>query len=210
MPVAALAAPLIGGGMSMLSGLFGGSKQTTQQQPTYTANQTNMQGDLFGWLKNQMMNPNPMTAQKNAAAGNINKGYATTENNVTNALTSRGFGSSGKVGTNLQQIELGRQGALAGNEANFAQLEQNQQNFDMDEAMKYAFSTPGSNSTTTASSNPIGAGVQTGTFLYALNNMMGNNNSGGGGGGSVGGGYNGFTGPTQAGDPGMLLSDGGG
>lgn len=182
--------------LAMIPGLMGGNDQTIKKSntttPTWSPDQQGIQGDLFSWLKQQMSGsgPAPMTAERNAATGTINSNYGDATARMNNALTSRGFGESGKVGTNLQKIELGRQGALAGNEAKFADLEQQQKNFVTNAGMKYAFQNPGQTSTGSESyspgwGQPINSALSTMTFLSALNGMMG----GGGGMSALAGGF---------------------
>lgn len=177
-----LTAGLLAGG-SALAGALGGKPKTTTSTPTYTPNQTQLQGDVFGNLDQQLKNPTDyLTPQKNAVIGNINNTYNNEEKSTEAALTRNGFGGSGKTGTNLQQIQLGRAGADAGVESQFAGLAQQQQNTSLSQALQFAFAGPGNTTTgpNTSLSGAVGGGLQTATLLYALNNFMG-----GGSGGSL-------------------------
>lgn len=172
---------LIAAGTSIAGSALGGNKNksTSNTTPSWTPDQQGMQGDLFQWLKSRMTGGGAdFTPQKNLAMGGINSTYNDVSNRMNNSLTARGFGESGKVGTNLQKIELGRAGALAKNEGTFADMKRQQDNFDIAQAMQFAFASPGQKNESTGTQgtplgNGINSGAQTATFLYALNNMMG-------------------------------------
>ncbi len=186
MPTALIGAAITGGA-SLVGGLLGRKKTSTQvQQPTYTPGQTQLQNQTGAILSDRLANP---TAQfdplKTAALDANNKNYASATDRLQTALTARGFGGSGKFAAGVRSNEIARAGTAGGIEADFAGKEVDQQNKNLQDALRFSFATPGSKTQTTGPGNVLGGaaagGAQTATFLYALNHMMGGGGVGGGG-----------------------------
>ena len=63
-----------------------------------------------------------LAPQKTAAIQNVNQAYAPMGDNLMEQLAARGFGRSGQAGVGMRNIALGRAGAVAGLEPQFAQM----------------------------------------------------------------------------------------
>jgi hypothetical protein len=101
-----------------------------------------------------------VAAEKEASAGAINTTSAGTLDRTNAFLASRGFGKSGATGKAALSTELGRQSSLAGNEANYAQVQQNLNSTNLMAALNYAFTALGQTSagTSTGKSSQWGVG----------------------------------------------------
>jgi hypothetical protein len=179
---ALLISGLLGAGSSV-AGALTNKPKTTTSQPTYTPQQQQMQQSIGDSLQQRMAAGVNLDPQKVAAMGGVNQQYGDIQKRMEASLTARGFGQSGKVPLNTQQIEIGRAGAMGGLESQFAQMKLQQENAITDEAQRFAFATPG-NSTTTPG-NMLGGGISSGleTFasLFALNRFLQGGGFGGGG-----------------------------
>lgn len=148
--------------MSFLASAFGLSggynKQKSSQSQTesgsttnaYSAEQTGLQSELAQYLR-QMLGPmaggemSPqVAAMKTASADTINRTSAGTGDRLNRLLAARGFGKSGATGKAALSTELGRQGALAGNEASFSGLQLDQGNKLLAAALQAAYEKIGS------------------------------------------------------------------
>jgi hypothetical protein len=169
--------------LGLSGGVSGGSSQSTQNTnqtstatgatsgtstsaPTYSAPQTGLQGSLATALMN-ILQGNGSSPQVEAlqtqAADQINQSYSTTADRMNRFLASRGFGRSGLTGGAQLQTELGRQGALANNNANFAGLALNQWNTGLADALNFAFANPGYSGATTGTTSDTSTSTGTQT-----------------------------------------------
>lgn len=181
MPMTALA-PIIGGGISAVSGLFG-RQQTQDTRPVYTTDQQSVQHNIGDLLKTRLEHPTEYVGtMKNAAMGGVNSNYASIAERMKRNMAARGFGSSGKANLNLQGLELARAGELSDLESRFAGLQMQQDQNLLDAGTRFGFAGGGSHSTGNAGGGiggAIGAGAETATLLYALNHFMGGGGDGG-------------------------------
>jgi hypothetical protein len=194
MPTALIGAAITGGA-SLVGGLLGKKKTTTQvQAPTYTPGQQQIQDRVQTTLNDRLANPgaqfNPLKVQ---ALDQNNQNFKVANDNLETKLASRGFAGSGKFAGGLRSNEVSRIGNAGRIEADFAGREVEQQNKTLQDALRFSFANPGGKSTSDGGSNVAGGavagGAQTATFLYALQKML----SGGGGfGGGSGSGETGF------------------
>lgn len=179
-------------GLSGMSGALNNRSRTTTTTPTYSGPQYEMQSTAANTLQDRLRNPVNLNPLKTAAIGKINQTYDGASDRLTDTLTSRGFGRSGKVGTNQAKLETERAGAIGSNESKFAGMQIDQNNQTLQQALQFAFAGPGQK--TTQPGNPLGGAIsgasETATLLYALNHML----SGGGSVGDVPGGNSSYTG----------------
>jgi hypothetical protein len=161
---------------------LGGSYGSTNQSATsssnlsnkYGAGQTQVQDQLGTNLSSDLAasasgaETPGVVAQKTAAADTINKTSGGTLDRISAALAARGFGKSGTTGKATLQTELGRQANLAGNEANFAQVQQGVNAQNLMAALNYAFQSMGQTasgtSTGSTSGFSVGGGAGFGSF----------------------------------------------
>jgi hypothetical protein len=179
---------LLTAGSSIAGGLANRSKTSTATQtPTFTPEQTGLQTTLAGTLQDRLANPVNLNPQKVAAFGNVNKTYQGVEDRLTQRLAGQGFGQSGKVGTNLKQLEIARAGDIGATEDRYSGMQINQNNRTLEQALQFAFDKPGVSGTSTTPGNvlggAVGGGLETATLMYALSHFL---NGGGGGMGSAG------------------------
>jgi hypothetical protein len=160
---------------------------TSTQTPTYTPEQSGLQTTLAGTLQDRLANPVNLNPQKVAAIGGVNRTYQGVEDRLTQRLAGQGFGQSGKVGTNLKQLEIARAGDIGATEDRYSGMQIGQNNQTLQQALQFAFDKPGVSGTSTTPGNvlggAVGGGLETATLLYALSHFLN-----GGAGGSVGGG----------------------
>jgi hypothetical protein len=202
MPTALIGAAITGGA-SLIGGLLGGpakntstSNTTSTSTPTFTAGQTALQNQEAGILQSRLANPtDQFTAQKTAALQTNNNNFATANSKLQQSLAERGFSGSGKYASGLKSNAVAQAGVAGGIEGQFQGLEAAQQEQNLQDALKFSFSSPGTTSTGSSSGTgtaqapggvlggALAGGAQTATFLYALNHLMGGGGSGGGSGG---------------------------
>ena len=137
-----------GGGSSQSA-----TNQTATQNKTFSPGQTSLQDQLGKSLSSVLtasdtgtLSPG-VTAQKTQAADNINKTAGGLTDRVNSFLAARGFGKSGATGKATLQGELGRESQLAGNEANFAQVQQNVNGQNLLASLNYALTSLGQTGT---------------------------------------------------------------
>jgi hypothetical protein len=137
------------------------------QQKTFSPGQSSLQDQLGTSLASSLaastsggLSPG-VQAQQTQAADAINTTSSGLTDRVTKFLAQRGFGKSGKTGQATLQGELGRQGALAGNAANFAGVQQNANSGNLLAALNYALTNLGMSTTASGSStgNTSGWGI---------------------------------------------------
>lgn len=175
MPTALIGAAITGGA-SLIGGLFGGPKKTTVQQPTFSPDQLALQSKVGSTLSDRLSNPTSLDPEKVAAMSSVNKTFKGATSSLESSLAGKGFGSSGKLATGDQSLAIGRAGAMGSLESSFAGMQLDQNNKTLDDAQKFAFSSPGGTSTSQQSGGVGGAvagGTETATLLYALNHLMG-------------------------------------
>jgi hypothetical protein len=141
------------------------SSSTGSQAPTYSGNQSSLQSALaalFQTLAPSMttggISPN-VAAVQTQNADTINKSYSAMGDRMNRFLAGRGFGQSGETGKAQLQTELGRQGALAGNNSNAGQMQLGLGSSLLSDALMYAFANPGQFSTATGSGSSSGFSV---------------------------------------------------
>lgn len=154
-------------GMS-LGGSYGQSNQsstgTSSTANTYAPGQTGLQNQLGGALGQNLtaaqtgaLSPG-VQAAKTQSADAINKTSAGTLDRTNAYLAARGFGKSGATGKAALQTELGRESSLAGNEANYAQIQQQLNSSNLMAALNYAFTALGSTAAGTSTGKSSGFG----------------------------------------------------
>lgn len=158
-------------GMS-LGGSYGSSNQsatgTSTTANTYAPGQQGVQTQLGQALGQNLvasqtgaLSPG-VQAQKTASAGAINKTAGGTLDRVNSFLAARGFGKSGDTGKAALQSELGRQSELAGNEANYAAVQQGLNSTNLMAALNYAFTALGQTAAGTSTGKSSGWGISGG------------------------------------------------
>ena len=139
---------------------------TTSTSGTFSPGQTSLQSDLGTSLATNLKSSDAGTfspgvaAQKTQAADAINKTSGGLTDRINTFLASRGFGKSGTTGQTALQGELGRQSALAGNEANFAQVQQGVNSSNLLAALNYAFTQLGQTTSASGSTSGKNSGFQ--------------------------------------------------
>lgn len=139
---------LIGGIGSSTSARTGTTATSGTSTPSYSPAQTGLQNQLLttlGDLAGGSASPE-LQAMKTQSADQINQNYSGLGDRMNRFLAARGFGQSGSVGKAQLQTEVARQGALAGNESNYANLALQEQNTALSDALRAAY-IPGSTST---------------------------------------------------------------
>lgn len=139
---------------------------------TYSPWQTTLQALLGGTLSNQITGATTGTESPDVKAlqaqsdNQINANYSSLGTNLNKSLASRGFGDSGTTGSAALQTELGRQGAIANNQGNFAGLQLNQNQGFLSDALAAAFNSMGQtnnqNSNSNSNENSTGWGFKEG------------------------------------------------
>lgn len=152
-----------------LGGSYGSSNQsatgTSTTANTYAPGQTALQNQIGSNLSAALTSANAGTlspgveAQKTASAGAINRTAAGTLDRTNAYLASRGFGKSGATGKAALQTELGRQSSLAGNEANYAGIQQGLNSQNLMAALNYAFTALGQTAAGTSTGKSSGFGI---------------------------------------------------
>ncbi len=148
---------------------FGGSSQksnaTTTQQQQYTPEQSDLQSGLLNAFKTLLpgltsggIGPNVAKVQTQNA-DTINKQSTGMGAKLQQFLASRGFGQSGESGKAQLQTELGRQGALAGNDAAAGQMQLNQNSSLLSDALAAAYKSIGYTGNNTTSGSGTNWGV---------------------------------------------------
>jgi hypothetical protein len=175
MPMAAIGPALTG--VSAIAGLFGGKKQETSTKPTYSPDQSAVQHGVGDLLQTRLANPTGyVDTIKNTAKGDVNSNFAGIEERMKRKLVGKGFGKSGKLNQNEQQLDIARMGEMTGLDAKFAGLQMEQDNRLVDESTRFGFAGGGTQTTGTSGGGvgaAIGGGAETATMLYALNHFMG-------------------------------------
>lgn len=143
------------------------SSSNGTQANTYSAPQTSLQDQLVSTLSSLITGPTSpaVTAQQTQSADQINSEYSSMGQRMTNFLAARGFGNSGQTGQAEVQTEIGRQGALANNTANYGAEGLNLFQSSLTDALSAAFKNIGSTTANTGSSTgqSITTGSQSGT-----------------------------------------------
>ena len=161
---------------------FGGTSSNSQasgsQNNTYTPGQSSLQDSLMSAFSKLLpgvasgaMSPN-VTATQTQNADTINKSYAGVGDRMNRFLAARGFGQSGSTGKAALQTELGRQGALAGNNSAAAGQQLNFDQALLGDSLLASFNKVGDTSSGTNSGSSFGWGVSasgaTGGSLFGL------------------------------------------
>jgi hypothetical protein len=159
--------------MTALGGLIGGfgnskdartstgsSTAASTSTPGYTPAQTSTQGSILEILNGLMKgSAGPQVqAMQTQSADQINKGYSGLGERMNRFLAARGFGKSGQAGKVQLDTELGRQGALAGNNANFAKIGLDEQNTALQDALTAAYRPASTTTTGSGNTTNVGAG----------------------------------------------------
>jgi len=138
---------------------------------TFSPGQSSLQDQLGSSLATNLkasdsgtMSPG-VTAQKTQAADTINKTSSGLTDRVNQFLAARGFGKSGATGQATLQGELGRESQLAGNEANFAQVQQGVNSQNLLAALNYAFTQLGQTASGASTGDSSSWGVNAGVGL---------------------------------------------
>jgi hypothetical protein len=175
-----IAAAAILGGTGVLSSILGNRGKKVESGPTWTPEQRSAQSGLWGIINARLQNPKvDLGPQKTYAYGNVNKAFDQTGERLEAALTGRGFGRGGKFARTMGRNEVARSGALGSLESQFAQMALDEENKIIEQAMRFAFASPGQQ--TQYPGNMLGAGIGAGsetlTTLFMLDRLM---NPGGG------------------------------
>lgn len=131
------------------------SSGTGSEQKTFSPWQTFLQSQLGQSLSQMLTNiagggkAPGVQAEQNAGADQINSNFSGLQDRTNKFLAARGFGKSGTAGSSALKTELGRQGALAGNEANYSGIQQQQNQGFLQDALKAAFNEMGATGTQT-------------------------------------------------------------
>lgn len=166
---------LLSAGGSILGGLFGGNKNT--QTPQFSPLQQQMQttasnainAELQPGAANSVFGP-----AQTAGIGQINQAYEGLTKQMQRGLTDRGFGNSGKLALNTENLGIQRAGQIGGLNAQIAQEEGQYNQNAVGQALNFAFNTPGQQYTQgSALGNGLTNGLQTMGTMYMLNNMLG-------------------------------------
>lgn len=200
---AMLISGLLSGGAGIASGLLGKKKTVeTDTSPKLAPELKGLQGDLLSKLQYNLQNQQDLTPIKGPAIDAINRRYRNVVPAIAASAAGRGYGASGILGKEIQGAHLARIGDQNQLEGEFAKMQLNQENFNMQQAQQLIASGRGSTTTQTQSGNPVGSGISSGletlTTLMALRRMMQGMNGGGGGGYTWGGGGPDL--PTSGGD----------
>jgi hypothetical protein len=175
-----MGASLSGGYSSKQTSATSTGTSSGTQANTYGAPQTALQNRLGSSLASNLAASDAGTlspgvaAQKTAAADSINKTSGGLLDRVNQFLAARGFGKSGTTGKATLQSELGRESQLAGNEANFAQVQQGVNSQNLMAALNYAFQSLGltqnlsESGTSTGSSSGWGIGADVGAGFPSI------------------------------------------
>jgi hypothetical protein len=132
---------------------------TGTSTPTYSSGQTGLQAALISALQPILSGTGyspQVQALQTQAANQINSQYQTVGNTLNEQNAARGFGDSGTEGNDLLQTQLARSGALANNDANFANYSLNEFNTGLQDALSAAFANPGSSLTGNTTTNTNG------------------------------------------------------
>jgi hypothetical protein len=160
----------LGGSYGSTSSQSTGKSDTTQAN-TYALGQTDLQTQLGKSLSSSLAASDAGTlspgvqAQETASADQINKTAGGLTDRINSFLAARGFGKSGTTGKATLQGELGRESQLAGNQANFAQVQQGVNSSNLLAALNYAFTSLGLTQNETASSSGSSSGFKLGGGL---------------------------------------------
>lgn len=125
--------PLIIGGVGSLLGGIGASQPKTSQS-TQTSDTTNLSENIFGrrqrLLQKQIgdllmgilsQGPTVSQAERDMGRTTINNTWQGLSKNLESAMTSRGFGDSGKMGAGFKGLEIGRANAFQNLESQLRQ-----------------------------------------------------------------------------------------
>jgi hypothetical protein len=154
-----------------------------------------MQSTVANQLENNIKNPGDVFApERIAATGNVDKSYQSLDDRLSSNFAGRGFGQSGKVLTNAEQLETSRAGDIGSLDAQFAGMQNDYETQMLQMGEQYGFASPGSTQTQPGgvAGGAVSGGLSTLTTLLSLNGLLG---GGGGGGGSWGGGGGGWVTP---------------
>jgi hypothetical protein len=182
-----------------------GTKQTTTSSstPTFTGAQSGLQDLLSKALGTSISNggmTDNLKTEQAGATGAVNNQYEGLSQRLQTSLSGRGFGTSGKVVTGQENLDVARANDIGGLQSQFAGLAQQNQQQSMQQALGFSFAAPGENSTSTKTTS--GAGTVIAPLMQAAGLAFGlaKMGSGGGGlmsmfGGGAGGGGMGAAGP---------------
>lgn len=161
---------LLTAGIMIAGSAIGGDKSsrtsTQDSTSTFTPEQSTVQGATGSAIMSNLDNPSsvldPLQSQ---AAGQINQNYTGLANNMDQQLSARGFGRSGKVGTNLTQNELSRQSDLGSLASRFAGYNLDLRNEAIQEGNQFGFADPGKDTTTVGAGSALASALGTGGSL---------------------------------------------
>lgn len=125
--------PLIISAAGGVAGAFGKSQPKTSQS-TQTSDTTNLSENIFGRRQRELQKqigdllmgmltqgPQVSQAERDMGRTNINNTWQGLSKNLESAMTSRGFGDSGKMGAGFKGLEIGRANAFQGLESQLRQ-----------------------------------------------------------------------------------------
>jgi hypothetical protein len=171
---------------SAISGALNNRSRTTKTRsqstttPTFSPEFSPLIGQLSGSVMDQMRNPAAgMEPIRLATRDRINRTFGAAPDAIA-AKTMTGGGRSGKFGRGIAMSEAGRLGSLADAEAQFAQLVLQRQASGQDLATRLLAlgkgqTTQGTGEQTTPGNmlgGAVGGGLETASYLFALNNML--------------------------------------
>ena len=149
----------------------GKSSSSGTQSTTFSPLQEALQGTIgsvFGSLVPSIASgstPAPVTAMQTQSADQINKTSSGLTDRMTKFLASRGMGASGQTGKVALQGELGREGALAANSANYAAQGLNYGQGLLSQALAYAFNGIGQTQQQSGTASQSGFGISGGVGI---------------------------------------------
>lgn len=167
--------PLIMAGTSIAGAGLSNRSKTVTNTPTYSAGQTDLQGDVLGTLSKRLASPVNLSPLKTAATGKINRTYNGLEDRLQSRFSGAGMGRSGKVLTNAKQLEVARAGDIGDMEAKFSGLQLDEESRRLDQALRAAWANPGSSQVLpgNAAGASLSAGSEAITTLMMLAAMTG-------------------------------------
>ncbi len=174
---------IVTAGASSLAGALTNRSKTTKSKSTTKRVLTPEQQGASTLIQDQFrkMIDNPtagLAPFKTAAQGAVNRNYAALPGRLDASLASRGFSRGGQTSSGRRQIELSRQGDLAGVENQFAQqaigerdkglaLAENFRNQVFEQQSEGEGTDPGN-----MLGGAVGGGLQTFVLLQQLQKMM--------------------------------------
>lgn len=178
-------------GTKLLGSKLSPNKSTSTTTANLDPSQTALHAQIADILKNALASGPAIPAwQKNQAAGQVNAGYAAAAPKLEAEFAKRGFETSGKMGSTLRGLEVGRINALSSSQNQLAGAAQ--QRYDEMLRLAQQFTNPMAHTTTSTGPSNLGStvsgiGSDLSTMLL-LRNLLG---KGGGGAIPSNGGYGG-------------------